>query len=203
MSCEGLFPSLYRFRDFAHSHNMGMLTRCSKFREEIHKAKANKRATKQNLLPLMAHDAVAFEQMLEYLYKDHFKLSKTKATALERIAEIHELMSLAKHYVLPGLQKQVVKLFSGSKILAKITPGTFFDWAEDMYYEELDHKKGPFKAFFARVAPPLMRCVDASVKEDMCRQIKLGGGFAEELFKAACTVCSHLYILQNCQYLND
>ncbi len=69
-------------------------------------------------------------------------------------------------------------------MIAKITPAAFFDWAEDMYYEELDHENGPFKVFFARVAPALMRCVDPSVSKDLCRMVKLGGGFAEELFKA-------------------
>lgn len=171
-----------------HAHE-SVLNRSSKFREEVHKAKSSKRATKQNILTLMAHDPVAFEQMLQYLYKDKFQLSKTKLTALDRIAEIHELMSLAKLYVLPGLQKQIVKLFSTSKILAKITPATFFDWAEDMYYEELDHENGPFKTFFARVAPSLMRCVDPSLMKDLCRMVNLGGGFAEELFRATHTVC--------------
>jgi hypothetical protein len=60
-----------------------------------------------------------------------------------------------------------------------------------MYYEELDHENGPFKAFFARVAPPLMRCLDPIVLKDICRMVKLGGGFAEELFLAAHAVWFH------------
>ena len=172
-----------------HAHE-SVLNRSPKLHEEMMKAKSSKRATKRNSLSLMAHDAVAFEQMLQYLYKDHFQLSKSKSSALARIAEIHELFSLAKHYMLPGLQKQIVKLFSGSKMLAKITPTTFFDWAEDMYYEELDHENGPFKSYFARVAPALLCTVEPGLVNDLCRMVKMGGGFAEELFKASHTVCS-------------
>lgn len=160
--------------------------------EEIAKAKANKRSTKQNILPLMAHDPVAFEQMLQYLYKDKFQLSMSKASALARIKEIHELMSLAKHYLLPGLQKQIVKLFAGSKILSKITAATFFDWAEDMYYEELDHENGAFKKFLARVAPMLIKHASPELVKDLGKMVRMGGGFAEELFKASHEVSAPL-----------
>lgn len=78
-----------------HAHE-SVLNRSPKFRDEVHKAKSSKRATKQNLIQLMAHDPVAFEQMLQYLYKDTFQLSKTKPSAFDRMAEIRELMSLAK-----------------------------------------------------------------------------------------------------------
>lgn len=172
-----------------HAHE-SVLKRSPKLAEEIDKAKANKRATKQNTLPLMAHDAIAFEQMLQFLYKDKFLISKNKNTPVARLAEFKELMSLAKHYVLPALQKQVVKLFSSSKIVAKMPPADFFDWAEDMYYEELDHNNGPFKVYLSKVAPMLMKGADDATKKDLVRMIKQGGGFAEQLFIAATTVTS-------------
>ena len=138
----------------------------------------------------MAHDAIAFEQMLQFLYKDKFLLSKNNTKPEGRLGEYKELMSLAKHYVLPNLQKQIVKLFSSSKILSKIPPGNFFDWAEDMYYEELDHGDGPFKLYFAKVAPMLVKEADETTMQGLIPMIKLGGGFAEQLFIAAAAVKS-------------
>ena len=173
-----------------HAHE-SVLKRSPKLAQEIDKAKANKRATKQNTLPLMAHDAIAFEQMLQFLYKDKFLMSKNKSSPDERLGEFKELMSLAKHYVLPGLQKQVVKLFSSSKILSKITSGHFFDWAEDMYFEELDHENGPFKVYLSRVAPTLVKGADEATMKELVGMVKHGGGFAEQLFIAAATVSSH------------
>jgi hypothetical protein len=163
---------------------------------EIEKAKANRRATKQNILPLMPHDPVAFEQMLQFLYKDRFNLTADPPkpapaiTAIGRMHEIHELFSLAKHYQLPNLQKQVVKLFSQARMLSKVTPATFFDWAEDMYYEELDHDVGPFKAYFSRVAPVMLRGAKEDTLTELYRMTTQGGGFGCELFKAALLVCT-------------
>ena len=170
-----------------HAHE-SVLKRSPKLIEEIEKAKGKKRATKQNTLALMAHDAIAFEQMLQFLYKDKFLLSKNKNTPAERLGEFKELMSLAKHYVLPSLQKQVVKLFSSGKIIYKIPPGHFFDWAEDMYYEELDHENGPFKIYLSRVGPTLMKTADEGTMKQLARMVNQGGGFAEQLFVAAATV---------------
>ena len=175
-----------------HAHE-SVLSKSPVLANEITKAKGKKRKTKQDILPLMSHDPVAFQQMLQYLYNDKFNLSKQN-TAMLRIKEIHELMSLAKHYVLPGLQKQIVKLFSNSKLLSKITLGTFFDWAEDMYYEELDHENGPFKQFFSRVSPPLLKDMDEAMIENLVKMVKQGGGFAEELFKAAHNVMLTLHL---------
>ncbi|CAD6590624.1 MAG: hypothetical protein ASARMPRED_004941 [Alectoria sarmentosa] len=169
-----------------HAHE-SVLKRSPRLAEEIDRAKANKRATKQNTLALMTHDAIAFEQMLQFLYKDKFLMSKNKNTAFARLGELKELMSLAKHYVLPSLQKQVVKLFSSSKILGEVAPGVFFDWAEDMYHEELDHDNGPFKVYFSKVAPMLMKGANEATMKDLVRMIKQGGGFAEQLFIAAAT----------------
>ena len=174
-----------------HAHE-SVLKRSPKLTEEIEKAKGNKRATKQNTLALMAHDAIAFEQMLQFLYKDKFLLSKNRNAPAERLGEFKELMSLAKHYVLPSLQKQIVKLFSSGKILYKIPPGHFFDWAEDMYYEELDHENGPFKVYLSRIGPTLMKTADEGTMKQLARMVNQGGGFAEQLFVAAATV-SPLY----------
>ncbi|CAF9938665.1 MAG: hypothetical protein ALECFALPRED_007814 [Alectoria fallacina] len=169
-----------------HAHE-SVLKRSPRLAEEIDRAKANKRATKQNTLALMTHDAIAFEQMLQFLYKDKFLMSENKNTALARLGELKELMSLAKHYVLPSLQKQVVKLFSSSKILGEVAPGVFFDWAEDMYHEELDHDNGPFKVYFSKVAPMLMKGANEATWKDLARMVKQGGGFAQQLFVAAAT----------------
>ena len=136
----------------------------------------------------MAHDPIAFEQMIQFLYKDKFVLCKNNTTPLKRMGEFKELMSIAKHFVLPGLQKQIVKIFSSSKLMAKVPPGVFFDWAEDMYYEEIDHEKGPFKVYLAKVAPTLMKGADEATKKALSHMIKQGGGFAEQLFIAATTV---------------
>ena len=139
----------------------------------------------------MAHDAIAFEQMLQFLYKDKFLLSKNKIQPEGRLGEYKELMSLAKHYVLPDLQKQVVKLFASSNILSKIPPGDFFVWAEDMYYEELDHESGPFKVYFSKIAPALVKEADEATMKGLVPMVKQGGGFAEQLFIAAATVNCH------------
>ena len=172
-----------------HAHE-SVLKRSPKLAGEIEKAKANKRATKQNTLPLMNHDAIAFEQMLQFLYKDKFFMSKNKKSPDEHLGELKEVMSLAKHYILPGLQKQVVKYFSSSRILGKIPPRRFFDWAEDMYYEELDHENGPFKLYLSKVAPTLLKGADGATRKELVGMVKQGGGFAEQLFIAAVTVSS-------------
>ena len=128
--------------------------------------------------------------MLQYLYKDTFILkSKTSSPLEARLNEIHELFSLAKHYVLPRLQKQVVKAFSQSRIVGKVPVNRFFDWSEDMYYEELDKEGGPFKAFFARVAPGLVKKVKGGDVGQIAKIVGQGGGFAGEIFKAMYAVC--------------
>ncbi|KAL6722008.1 hypothetical protein ACLMJK_001113 [Lecanora helva] len=167
-----------------HAHEYA-LKRSSKLRDMIKEAKLQKRVSKQSTLTLLPHNDVSFEQLLSYLYKDKFELSKAKATAVARISEIKELFALANFYQLNGLQKQIVQMFSKSKTLGKLSPATFFDWAEDMYHEELDHTNGPFKNYFARVAPTLMRNLNPVALSDICRMVNLGGLFAVELFKAS------------------
>ena len=164
-----------------------------KMAEEIHKAQINPRRARQQTLHIDPHDAGAFEQMLQYLYTDRVTLLKL-SSVLGRLKELHELMSLAKHFQLPGMQKLVVKMFAKSKLQSKVDAVTFFDWAEDMYYEELDHEHGQFKKYFERVAPTLMmndveKGEERGMSNDLMTQIldmvKLGGGYAQELFKAA------------------
>ena len=143
----------------------------------------------------MAHDPVAFEEMLQYLYKDQFKLTKWKSTEA-RLKEIHELMSLAKHYLLPDLQKQVVALFSKSKMISKMTPTRYFDWAEDMFYEDIDHENGAFKTYLARVAPSMIKELEEAKMKELFQMVKSGGGFAEELFKAVYEVWTYFLLIQ-------
>ena len=159
--------------------------------EAIQKARANKRVTKHEILYLMAHDKTAFEQMLCYLYTDKFQLSKNKST-IARLDELKELMSLAKHYSLPDLQRQVVQVFKTSKLITQIPRAKFFDWAEDMYYEELDHENGPFKVYLSFAAPSLLKGMDEACKRSLVKMISQGGGFAEQLFIAATTVSSSI-----------
>ena len=132
--------------------------------------------------------------MLQYLYKDTFILKSRTSGPLEaRLNEIHELFSLAKHYVLPGLQKQVVKAFSQSRMVGKMPVNRFFDWSEDMYYEELDKEGGPFRAFFARVAPGMVKKAKEGQVGEIAKIVGQGGGFAGEIFKAMYAVCSLLF----------
>ena len=159
--------------------------------EAMQKARANKRVTKHEILNLMAHDKTAFEQMLCYLYTDKFQMTKNKSTTA-RLDELKELMSLAKYYKLPDLQKQVIQVFKTSKLVTQIPRAKFFDWAEDMYYEELDHENGPFKIYFSTVAPSLLKGMDEECKHSLTTMVSHGGGFAEQLFIAATTVRSSM-----------
>ena len=159
--------------------------------ELIQKARTNKRVAKHEILYLMAHDKTAFEQMLCYLYTDKFQLSKNKSTTA-RLDELKELMSLAKHYRLPDLQKQVVQVFKTSKLITQVPRAKFFDWAEDMYYEELDHENGPFKTYLSIVGPTLLKGMDETCKRSVAAMVNQGGGFAEQLFIAATTVGSFM-----------
>ena len=49
---------------------------------------------------------------------------------------------------------------SKSSIPSRVPHGSSSDWAEDMYYEELDHEKGPFKVYLSKIAPTLMKAAD-------------------------------------------
>ena len=184
-----------------HGHE-SVLSKSPKFAVEITKARARPRKAHQQTLAIDPHDPGAFDQMLQYLYKDKFNMLKHTAV-MARLKEFHELMSLAKHFQLPGLQKQVVANFSKSRLLSRVKAAMFFDWAEDMYYEELDHESGPFKNYFERVAPGLLQKGKEQVKagegddglmDAVLEMVKQGGGYAAELFKAAHAVCYRLVL---------
>ncbi|KAL9100484.1 MAG: hypothetical protein Q9163_004139 [Psora crenata] len=178
--------------DFKYHGHESVLAKSPVLLQEIEKAKKNPRRARQQTLHLDPHDPGAFEQLLQYLYRDQF-VSLNLSSVLGTLKEFHELMSLAKHFQLPGLQKLVVQTFQKSKLLTKVDALTFFDWGEDMYYEELDHEKGPFKKYFERVAPTMIkeamvkggsRGLDKGLMTKLLEMVKLGGGYAEELFKA-------------------
>lgn len=171
-----------------HVHET-VLTKSSRFVQEIAKAKTNKRTTKHNVLLMDSYDTIAFEQMIAYLYTNDFKLKDSHKSAILRIQEIHELFSLAGHFNLPELQKKAVKTFCGKRMLSKVTVATFLDWAEDMYYEELDKERGPFVVYFRRVAPSLLQNLDKATINELCRVVRSGGGFCVEMFKCCFEVC--------------
>ena len=143
--------------------------------------------------------------MMQFLYTDRFTLIKQNTT-LGRLRELHQLMALAKSFQLPPLQKMVVATFAKSKLLTSISVLTFFDWAEDMFYEELDHIDGPFKRYFSQTAPTLLRSNTLGlgrtskgktqdedpqeVLDKLLGQVKLGGSYGVELFRAMHSVGS-------------
>ena len=88
----------------------------------------------------------------------------------------------------------MVKAFSQSRMVGKVPVNRFFDWSEDMYYEELDKEKGPFRAFFARVAPGLVKKMKGGDMGEIAKIVGQGGGFAGEIFKAMYAVCSFLCV---------
>ena len=160
-----------------------------RFQIEIAKAKSCKRPASQNVINLPAHDETAFDQMIDYLYKRDIKRSKIGTSVKSKAKNYIELFSLSKHYQLRDLQRLVIKMFSTSKILMKMTPSHFFDWAEDMYHNELDHKEGPFSNCFARVAPMVLA---AGISEELVAEIDRvtaqGGGLSVLLFRTALEV---------------
>ena len=174
-----------------HVHEFHLI-KSSKLAEEVTKAKAKKRQTQQQLITLFPHDAAAFGQMVGYLYNGDVLPNPTNnggAKIGRRMKEFHELMSLAKHYDLPGLQKKVVSTVGKTRMMYNVTAGPFFDWAEDMYYEELDHVRGPFKSFFNRKAPYMLATATADEVKSILSSIEQGGEYAKELFLAAHKVC--------------
>ena len=172
-----------------HVHE-SVLARSPILAHDIEVAKGAKTLTRKNILSLFPHDPVAFEQMLQFLYKDAFILKSNASSPLEaRLKEFYELFSLGKHYVLPGLQKQVVKAVSQSRMAIKMPVNRFFDWSEDMYHEELDKEKGPFRGFFVRVAPGMVKKAKEGDVGAIAEIVAQGGGFASEIFKALYSVC--------------
>jgi len=176
-----------------HCHETALL-KSPKFAYEIAKARAKARKTQHQNILLNLHDPAAFEQMLQFLYTEHFTLLRPTA-AEARCKEFYNLMGLARHYQLPDLQKLVVSCFQKSKILGKIKPEEFFKWAEDMWYEEIDHETGSFRGLFMRVAPGLLRGAQPDVFEGLMVMVSCGGGFAEALLRACSAVRGILFRL--------
>lgn len=88
----------------------------------------------------------------------------------------------------------MVKAISQSRIGGKIRVDRFFDWCEDMFHEELDKEKGPFRGYFVRVAPGMAKKAKEGDLDAIADIVCQGGGFAAEIFKALYTVCSLLFI---------
>ena len=190
--------------DFKFHVHENFLKKSPTLVEKVKEAKQKPRRADNQILYLDEHDPGAFEQAVQYLYMDKFKLIKQN-TNLGRLRELHELMALAKILQLRPLQKQVVATFAKSNLINKISIWTFFDWAEDMYYEEIDFQKGPFQKYFAHNAPDLLknsflgreRVVQAQVidepphelRDKIMLQVKSGGAYAMEMFSIMHDVC--------------
>ena len=195
-----------------HGHG-SVLEKSPKFAAEIRKAATGNRRTPRQALRFDGYDPGAFEQMMQFLYKDRFNLIKQNTT-LGRLRELHQLMALAKSFQLPLLQKQVVATFAKSNLMSKITILTFFDWAEDMFYGELDHINGPFKRYFQHSVPTLLRDNvlgngrssqrntndegPQEVLDKLLVQVQMGGAYSAELFRAMHQVSRKRRLLVGC-----
>ena len=76
---------------------------------------------------------------------------------------------------------RVVKLENVQK---KAEADAFFDWAEDMWYEEMDPVNGPFATFFRRHAPAMMLSSQDKDLQSMLKCVSAGGEFVKEVFIA-------------------
>ena len=122
-----------------------------------------------------------------YLYSDQFKTlecNKQKKMIGHRMKEIHEVMSLAKYYDMPGLQKDIMRVVVKERILQKVNAAAFFDWAEDMWYEEMDTGNGPFAKYLQRHAPTMLLSATDKDFKSMMKFIGGGGGYVKEIFWA-------------------
>ena len=170
-----------------HAHE-SVLLRSTKMVDEVQKAKNKGRRTQQHILKLGPHDPQAFSQMLQYLYKDDFVPIKENRSRQARMKELLELMSLAKFYNLLGLQKLVMSHVRRSKVSSRATFSEFFEWAEDMYCEELDHTDGQFKTYFRETAPELIQKAEPKERERLSELIRPPAAFGKELFKVTLEV---------------
>jgi len=108
----------------------------------------------------MPHDRLR-GRCCEFLYKDHFNLTADSPvapaiTAIERMHEIHELFSLAKHYQLPNLQSRSIG--SSARLACWLGYARYIlRLGEHVLRGARSHDVGPFKAYFARVAPVMLR----------------------------------------------
>ena len=108
-----------------------------------------------------------------------------------RMKEIHEVMSLAKHYDMPGLQKDIMRVVSKDRFVQKVSVAAFFDWAEDMWYEEMDEKNGPFAKYLQRHAPAMLHSATETDVRGMMKCIGRGGEYVQEIFVALHKVHSY------------
>lgn len=143
--------------------------------------------TQQQIIQLLPHDKGAFGQLVGFLYSDQFKTlecNKAKKRIGYRMKEIFEVMSLAKYYDMPSLQKDIMRVVSKDRLVQKVDAGAFFDWAEDMWYEEMDMKNGPFIKYLQRHAPAMLRSATEKDLKGMKKIINGGGEYVKELFVA-------------------
>lgn len=101
-----------------------------------------------------------------------------------RMKEIHEVMSLAKYYDMPGLQKDIMRVVAKDRLVHKVSVAAFFDWAEDMWYEEMDKENGPFARYLQRNAPAMLHNATEKDLKGMIKCIGRGGDYVKELFMA-------------------
>ena len=194
--------------DFKFHGHESVLIKSPKFVEAIKSAKAKKRRAPRQSLQFDDHDPGAFSQMIQWLYSDKFNMIKSNDIPA-RLRELTELMSLAKTFKLPALQKLVISSFAKSKMVHKCDISGFFDWAEDMYYSELDPEDGPFPRFLAAEAPKLLQAYGLGVirrnargkdveeektheetLDGLLKQARDGGEFGGVLFRALYEVSS-------------
>ena len=101
-----------------------------------------------------------------------------------RLKEIHDVMSLAKYYSMPGLQKDIMRVVGKDRLAHKVGVAAFFDWAEDMWYEEMDRRHGPFAKYLERHAPAIILNATEKDLKSMMKSIGRGGDYVKELFVA-------------------
>lgn len=176
---------------FIHEHH---LSKSPRLLDEVKAAKSKCRKTQQQIIQLLPHNAGAFGQLVGYLYSDQFKAlecNKGYRMTGRRMKEIHEVMSLAKHYNMPGLQKDIMRMVSKDRFVQKVSVAAFFDWAEDMWYEEMDNKNGPFTKYLQRHAPAMLHFATEMDLKSMMKSIGRGGEYAKEIFVALHKVHSY------------
>ena len=100
------------------------------------------------------------------------------------MTEFAKLMSLANIYAMPGLQKEILRVVTREKIVNKAGAAAFFQWGEDMWYEDLDEEKGPFVTYFRRYAPGIFQIATEQDVKQMLRSVEVGGTYIKECFIA-------------------
>ncbi len=158
---------------------------------EVTKAKTNARKSKQSTITLQPHNKAAFEQMLAYLYTDKLALAQGPQCKLasNRMKEVQEAMSLAKHYNLPAMQHQIVQTLKKGNFHRRMSGKEFFEWAEDVYFAEIDQVAGPFKRWFGAVALEILRNGEEGLQDTLAELVRGGSGYSVALFQVTWKVC--------------